>query len=87
MEALVSPVYKYKILLDPSSAKGNYFHIVKKDSRNKYHNLILDQNFIEVYTQEAITQQQLLDMFDRTEGIIGIRGDFKDENTIKNYKK
>lgn len=86
MEVLVSPVYKYKVLLDPSSAKGNQFHIVKKDSKNKYHTLLLDQNFIEVYTQTAITQQQLLDIFDRTEGIIGIRGDFKDENTSKNNK-
>ena len=84
MEVLVSPVYKYKILLDPSSAKNNKFNIVKKDSKNKYHTLLLDQNFIEVYAQQAITKQQLLDIFERTEGIIGIRGDFKDENTIKN---
>lgn len=83
-QIMVAPLFKYKILLDPNSEILGKFYILYRNDFNKYVQRELDENFVEVYTQVQLTQQQLLDMFDRTENIIGIRGDFKDENTIKN---
>lgn len=80
---LIAPVFKYKILLDPRSAKDNKFSVTYKDGKNWYHTRILESNFAEVYSQIQLSKQELLAMFDETDAIIGIRGDFSDEDTTK----
>lgn len=67
--------YMYSILLAPDKIKGNYFSVTYKEG-SKYSTKLIDSNVFELASQERLTQQQLLDMFDRTENIIGIRGDF-----------
>ena len=73
MKEGVIGIYGYGLLLDPEKKdeNGNFMVMFK----GKPH--IMPSNQIEISTMEQLSQQELFDMFEGTDHIIGIRGEFK----------
>jgi len=76
MGIIVSHYYKYTILLDPKVKRGNFFSYSYKED-TKWREKVTRDNYVHVVIEKQLTEQQLLEMFERTDGIIGIRGDFR----------
>jgi hypothetical protein len=79
---LVDP-YKYVILLNPDSKLKTGLFAVRYKEGGKIHVQLMKDNFVEVYYLNKVTRQELLEVFEESDNIIGIRGEFKDEDTAK----
>jgi len=73
MKEAIIGIYNYGLLLNPEKKDDNGNFVVM--FKGKPH--IMPSNQIELATMERLTQQDIFDLFEGTDHIIGIRGDFE----------
>ena len=73
--------YKYGILLK-DNPKGNTYMVYFKGKP-----LIVQNTHVDITCNQPISKQQLFDMFDGTNKIIGIIGDFTDDKPTNKDNK
>lgn len=75
-------LYKYGILLKENTKGNNYLVYFNGEPR------IMESTHVDITCNRPISKQELFDIFDGTNNIIGIIGDFTDDKlTDKDNKK